>query len=314
MAMNRLRVAIVLCFNGVFHKSVSRPLLDIISVQSAGDMSAILVHVSPNQESAHRAAKKLLTDEFDVIVAVGNRCATYIKEVIDYAGGHPFLFLGASNPVALGLVDSLENPGGYCSGVNRVPVKPLAAIEKLIALAPFRKCLLLPYTPWAAAGALEKQVEAIQLFVASRSSMKVIAVPINESEDAVKAFHDHEGQFDMALILEGCAAERATVELARWCWKKDVVLCAPGIQALDEGAACAFGGDFTPYAEEAFAMIQRFWMQKIPFGQQPVQMIPDNRRFGVNIDVLRRVGLQEHEIEALCDQPDILIERTWVKL
>jgi ABC-type uncharacterized transport system substrate-binding protein len=306
-----LRVAVMLGYDGVFHRTIAGMFRDLTYVNSVGDLTASMINVPMDPQGIQRMTQNLLDQKYGLFVPIGARCAVNAKKVIDQVGGHPMIFIGARNPEKLGLVESMERPGSFCSGVVREPLDHLAVIKKLIRIAPFRKRLLLPYNPASEAGAIAEQVIEIKKYIAANSDMIVHAVATDTHEDSVQAFRDYEGKFDVALILEGCTTERVTEELSKWCWEKEVLLCGVGEQALSTGVSCVMGGGFYPYAEQAFAMLQRYWKQGIALGTQPVHVIPNNQSFTVNIHVLRSIGLQAHEIEEFCDDPEINVLRLW---
>lgn len=308
----KFRVAIQFCFDGLFHKAVAVALRDQLNAYSGGDIIVTLVHVVVDQDAISESAQSLYTQGYDVIVTVGSRCSLYTKKALDLLGGHPSFSLGVRSPESLGLVQSLARPGGQITGVSAQPLDPLMVVKKLMRIAPFRKRWFMPFTPWGEAGKLVEQVQLIRQYVADHSDVMLHTVSVHSPEDAVLAFQNNEGLFDVGIVLEGCAAERAQGDLAQWCWEKEVVFCGTGLQALGVGAACTIGGDISQYADIAFTMLLAFWREGIPLGSQPVQIFPYERKFIANIDMLRRVNMKEEHIKAFCDDDEIEEVRLWV--
>lgn len=310
--MKKLRVAILLCFDGALHKTLSSGLRDMLQAVSVGDIVVSMADAAMDEDAISEAAGRLASLGYDVIVTPGARCSVYVKDVLDALGGRPQLFMGARDPLALGLAKTLERPGGHCSGVVREPLDPLAVVKKLMRIAPYRKKWLLPFTPWGEAGRLAEQVQLIRQYVADHSDIMLHTVPVTSAKEAVQVFRDRKDSYNVGLVLEGCTAERALEEIGHICWEHEALLCGTGLQALSDGAACTMGGEYTAYIEEAYDMLMRFWKEGVPLGSQPVRTVSNNQRFVINVDMLRRIDMTREEIAAFCDQEDVEIFRGWV--
>ena len=90
-----------------------------------------------------------------------------------------------------------------------------------------------------------------------------------------------------------------------------MVLCGSGPYAIDAGVACALAGSVRLIAEEAYKMLRMHWEEKMALGVIPVRVLPDNQEFFVNIDMLRRINLDQDAIERICNQPKVRKDRKW---
>jgi ABC-type uncharacterized transport system substrate-binding protein len=310
--MKEVRIAVMLSFNGIFHTSIAIELKNLIKQHSSSQISAAMINVGWNAETISRMTHDVMSQKYDLIVTIGAQCSKYVKKTLDEYGGHPMIFIGAADPVELGLVASLEEPGGFCSGVNRMAASHDAVISRLAPTLLFRKRLLLLYSDIAPnALALQKQVATIKKYVYAQKGSSITSVTIGSPSDALDVLEEHKGRFDTVLLLEGCPSEQSIDVISQWCWEEEVLLCASGYSALQHGAACTYGGNTMPYAEEAFSMIQQFCFSGIAPGTVPVQCIPDNRIFRVNTTVLQSIGLRAQEIAMVCDQDGIEVLRLW---
>jgi ABC-type uncharacterized transport system substrate-binding protein len=308
----KFTIALVVCVEYPFHKDIARILRDLTMNYSINDMDIRVFNTNLSQDSLIAIAKRILNDSFDLTVTIGMWSTVNIKKVFDQYGGFPHLFIAVKDPAGNNIVKSLAAPGCCTTGVIREPIHPLAAIKRLVKIAPYRKNILLPYTPWAEGGYLEEQVIQIKRYVHENTSLSIRTIPVESREEALECFVAHKGLYDCALILEGCLSAAIVEQIAKECWRQKVVLFASELPALELGAGCVMGGELAPYAERAFESVLSIYKDKINPGTIPVKVIKDNQRLIANTDMLCRVGMTQEEIDDFLDQDEVEVLRIWL--
>jgi putative ABC transport system substrate-binding protein len=127
------------------------------------------------------AAQNLVAANVDVIVAYGTTASLAAKRAT--AGTDiPVVFVGAADPVELGLVESLQNTTGNVTGVGGVSEAYAKQLEWLLQLDPTIQTVYLPHAtlnnPLTAAA-----VTAIQNF-SDRSNINLITAEVPNAEAA----------------------------------------------------------------------------------------------------------------------------------
>jgi putative tryptophan/tyrosine transport system substrate-binding protein len=98
-----------------------------------------------NQNIIDAEIKKLLSQDVDLLLPVGNLLALRAKKVVE-GTDMPVLFSTVSKPIESGLVSSLSHPGGNATGVTNTD-STTKALEFLKMITPGLKKVYLPYNP-----------------------------------------------------------------------------------------------------------------------------------------------------------------------
>lgn len=251
-------------------------------------------------------------DRFDSIMAVGEVCALYAKEVIDEVGGHPMIFIGVRDPVGQGLVQSLDRPGFTVTGVVREDAHDITLVSHIAKLYPSVRNVLVPYLP--AAGRLEEKAFMFKRYL-STFGKNVFLVPITEQRESVLGTVAQycNGKAECVVFLEGCYSNAFQAEVAELCWEKFVVFVGSGMSAIDVGASCSFASDLSHLASSAYGKLRDFAESGMPLGTMAVSVLPDDREFIANTDALRRIDFPKEELGKLCSHKDTKVMRLWVK-
>lgn len=107
------------CNNGWYEEFDSENV-ELAYTSGMGDIEAL----------KNRAQQMLLEDEVDLIIAIGTPAAQAAQPYAEEAG-IPLVFAACSDPVAAGLVESWEQPGGLITGI--CDILPADAEENLLA-------------------------------------------------------------------------------------------------------------------------------------------------------------------------------------
>jgi putative tryptophan/tyrosine transport system substrate-binding protein len=98
-----------------------------------------------NEQNIDNAIKELLNQNIDLILTLGKEVDLRAKELVK-GTDMPVLFGSGPWPAEIGLVQSLNHPGGNLTGVQGVDCVP-KALELLKVIIPDLKRVYLPYNP-----------------------------------------------------------------------------------------------------------------------------------------------------------------------
>jgi cellulose synthase/poly-beta-1,6-N-acetylglucosamine synthase-like glycosyltransferase len=157
--LKQCRVAILMIDKRPFHEVMANFLFDEINVGDTSLYTASICSMMPNKDSIRYVVSSLLEqNKADVFITIGDTCSIVTKEVLDERGGKPTIFVGVSNPVEIGLVDSnMRNIGIKKDGISHQEKTYISAevasknAESLLwgtMMGPFGGCFALRKKLW----------------------------------------------------------------------------------------------------------------------------------------------------------------------
>jgi hypothetical protein len=219
----------------------------------------------------------------DVLISTGYRMTSLLPVVYEALGPIPTIFSGIQDPLRLGILKSLEKPGGMFSGVCMAQPNPQHHAEQLRVLHPYVKKICLPYDPTSLGGVVKKQttllVQALQTVGFYVDLCEVYTV-----QDALTVVATHLDYCHAVLLVEGCSiAAQAEPAIAYMCsMGAKILLSSNGRAGISRGAPFAYGCTNNILLPGVVEMVRRFWRDRKLIGMQPVMMLPDRRRLFVN--------------------------------
>jgi len=272
-----------------------------------------IVRIMDNQDSLQDVISAVICRRKpDVLITIGEQCTVAAKAVIDEInGGCPIIFVGVRDPLYHKLIDSYEKPNGCFTGVVRESAPLLAEAEYFSLLYPAVKTVLVPYSE----NDPHLLNRAIQLKRYLTSvGMNVFISPITaNTHNLITLIKSYIPQIKGLIFLEGCYSNSAQAEVAFLCWEHEIVFFGSGLYAIDNGAACALGGELKPMAEEVYKKLRLFWEERMPTGSIPITILPTDAECLVNINSLRRLDIPVNDIVRICSAPKVKAVRILTK-
>jgi putative ABC transport system substrate-binding protein len=145
-AQHPKRVGIILQ-GGPYHAGIDglRAGLRQAGLEEGRDLTFVIKDAMGDLAAVEAAARELERDRVDLIVAIASSVAVATKRATT---GVPIVFAVASDPVALGLVESIPRPGGRLTGVHNINTDLTAKrFEILRELVPSVRRVLVFYDP-----------------------------------------------------------------------------------------------------------------------------------------------------------------------
>lgn len=196
-----------------------------------------------NKTLLRAQAEEIVQKDYDLIFTIATQPAQLIKELCTKKGKKtPIVFGAADEPVRLGLVQSLEQPGGTMTGVvdGAEQIKTYTDhIDLLLTIKPSIKSVLLVYSPGTHSG-LEHRKETYKKLLADRGiSLNALEI-FNTNEIYGKAAALIAGN-DAVLVLKDNTVVAGIDGLIKLCNMHHVTLMCSDLDSGDKGAALSYG-------------------------------------------------------------------------
>ncbi len=195
----------------------------------------------------------------------------------------PIVFIGADTPIELGLVDSLDRPGGTITGTF---TKDSSAdiCGKLLHLAlPQIKSVLIPYHSSNDIGkTAEHQALAIKnSLTAHHVNVKVF--PIDIMTEAIKRIESVLNEYDLIMTLESDSlSEPYRPGLVKLTNQYRIAFFSGSQAAIHEGALFSYEVNPRFAAEAAFSLVQKIIYEHHHPSTIPVLQLSSSREFIIN--------------------------------
>lgn len=206
----------------------------------------------------------------------------------------PVLFIGATDPVGLGLVDSLDKPATNMTGINIVDGDEDKSVFVMKALKPEARHVLLPYCPLASGGDVERQAFYAKSFLENRGT-RVTLIPIYKLPEIIPKVKGLIQSADTVMYLPGCLVDEAAEGLIKLCNQYHVSLFANQPLTVKQGAAFGYGTDSYIIGKEAYTIAKRIVVDKEKPQNIPVRFISNGRRVAINLDAAKQQNLEVPE-------------------
>lgn len=213
--------------------------------------------------TANLVAQQIASDDAALVVVI----ATPAAQACDrHVPGKPIVFAAVADPLAAGIVESLEHPGRRITGVsNALPVPAVLAYVRQVAPACRRLGVI------SNPAEVNSEVTVTQLLAACRDSGPTIErVSVASSSEVFEAAQHLAGRVDGFLMVNDNTVASAFAALHRVAVERRVPLFATDRVYIDRGALGGVSIDFAALGEQAADMAARVLNGEDP-GRIPVE-------------------------------------------
>lgn len=297
-----------------YHISVVNQFMDQIrhGVQGIYAPSVYRMPSSDEEEISRCIENMIMRNEVDVILTIGRACTVYAKAVAKRHNNFPLIFVGVLDPVGEGIVDSIEKPGGNLTGAAFESAPTEGLVNGITALHPDIHSVMIPFLALTKSGKLERQAREIEERLVP-IGIKVFVEPISTNYDKLmQLVESYRKKVNCILILDGCFSSIAHKPIAQIAWEECITHVGCSNYSIDSGAAASFSGDLNPLTAACYHQLEIARTEQLPLSAIPVKMLPDNREFTVNLDVMRQIGWSVESLERICKTKGIRAIRRWV--
>lgn len=314
VSSRKCKIALAVAYKIPYHCTVANKLFSLFHQPGIEDLYHPVLFETVFEESLVRDQIKEMTEQYDLVISIGRFFTTLLKKTLVDIGrkDYPFFFAGITDPFALGVVGSLELPGGGVTGVVRQKGTFLESAEYLKLFSKYVKSVFIPYAPFGEEERLPGQVKQISRILES-AGLKVTTKETMSTPGNIAAALSIGVEHDAILALEGCRMTEAISEVSRICFDHDTLLFGEGLEAINKGAACAYGGDLRPIAEALFSQVRQFWEDRKQPHQIPVTVLPNNRHFIMNEPRMLQYGIPRELVRKIAhEDKTVELIRKWV--
>lgn len=242
---------------------VEHPALDAVLqglqdyLEDNGVDVAFSVHnAQANMPTAGQIAKQMIGEKADLLVAIATPSAQACAQALQKAPAdlqRPLLFTAVTDPVAAGLVDDLEEPGGNITGVSDLlPVRK--HLEMVLRFKPGIKRLGVIYN---AGEANSKATVARIKKLSTEMGFEVIEATAARTADVYQAAKSLPGRVDAVFIPTDNTIISALESVLTVGVQSKTPVFAADVNSVERGAVAAMGFDYYKHGYQTGAMAQR---------------------------------------------------------
>ena len=207
----------------------------------------------------------------------------------------PIIFVGAQDPVELGLVKSMEHPGGLVTGVLVSPLDNAILPRLVAAVRPTAKRVLIPFYALDASGEARKKVAALQEGLES-CFINAYPLPIDSLPDALMRIVGACGKCDVIVTVEGDAVNDGSMTaIAQFAKKQSIPYFSSLMTATYEGVPFVFACKLSYLAEAAFELVKKIVFDGLSPCNIPVVELSSSREFIINKARAAELGITVSE-------------------
>jgi len=252
-----------------------------------------------------------LDSTVDVLVCIGQSSAQTLIKLSQKRGVlKPIVFLGVSNPVELGLIQSIERPGQNATGVfDEVSSQVLNPVDLLRLAKPKVKNILMPY-------AVNDRTNEPHVLNIKESSIKkgIFVLPLavdNISQTLIRVaglWSDHDAlmylvaslwsDHDALMYLEADALATYGPALGKFASQHNVTMFASSPDGIAD-AALTYTLDPSAFAVYIIDLLKRILINKESPATIPAQLVDGNREFIINTRLCAEQDLKDIDIKRI---------------
>lgn len=293
----QIRIGLVYTPASIYHEQVHGALLACIKKDSRFSVQDFAIATITDPILVSSVCELALESEADVLICTGfNSTQTLANLSQKRNNKKSVVFLGISEPVERGIVESLERPGKNITGVQSIPVNAtFNPIELLLYAKPSVKRILLPYL--VAAGGNEQKAHDAQKIAAAKG-VTVTLLPINNVSETLLHVTSGLPGHDALMYIEADGVGHHGISFGKLATQHNITMFAGSIDGISEAA---LGYTSTPncLAITAFELAKEITLNKISPSIIPIADSTGHRELIINTDLCAQQDLKDINIVAI---------------
>lgn len=209
-----------------------------------------------NMGTANQIAQQMIGEKADLLVAIATPSAQATAQALKRAPEdlkRPFLFTAVTDPVAAGLVENLERPGGLITGVSDLlPVRK--HLQMVLEYLPGVDRLGVMYNAGEANS--KATVETIKK-LSDDMGFAVVEATAAKTADVYQAAKSLVGRVDAVFIPTDNTIVSALESVLKVGVQNRLPIFAADIDSVERGAAAAMGFDYYRHGYQTGAMAEK---------------------------------------------------------
>ncbi|MGI9536447.1 MAG: ABC transporter substrate-binding protein [Desulfocapsaceae bacterium] len=242
---------------------VEHPALDAVLkglqdyLKDNGVSAEFKVHnAQANMGTATQIGQQMIGEKSDLLVAIATPSAQATAQALSKAPGdlkRPMLFTAVTDPVAAGLVEGIDKPGEYVTGVSDLlPVEK--HLEMITTYKPDIKKLAILYN---AGEANSKAIVASVKELSSKFGFSVVEATAPKTADVYAAAKSLVGRCDAVFIPTDNTIVAALESVIKVGTQNKLPIFAADVDSVARGAVAAMGFDYYKHGYQTGAMAKK---------------------------------------------------------
>lgn len=266
---------------------------------TGGDNIEYIVENAQNETSnATIIASQYVNEDVDLVYALGTPVA---QAMYNETADIPLVFGGMTDPIAAGVVDSFENPGGHATGTSDL-VPPGEHLDLLAEIIPDLARVGTINNPSEANS--QRWQELLEEAAAERD-MEVIAAPVANTNEVQPAVDSLAGRVDAIVTTPDNTVEAAMTVVIDAALDNGLPLLVPKQEQAENGALVGMGVDYYELGVINGHQAARILGGEAQPATMPVETMP-NPITNINLETAATLGLEIPEAMLERDNVEVI--------
>jgi len=245
-------------------------------------------------------AEALIESNPDVVVTIGSMGTTALVELMRRRSCKtPHVFIGVSNSVELGIVQSLDIPGDNVTGVMTGGYDKLMMAHFLYAAKPMARKVLIPYDLTKDFDQMSSTTAKISQEYLAAKGIETTILPIVGLSEAVKMISSAVGGHDVVMGLEIDSLVTISAALVKTCCEQGITCFTGTIEGADAGSLFSFGTQPMYTGAAGFDMVRKIIEEGQSPATLPVWRLDNSRQFIINTRYAAEQGMSAIDTDAI---------------
>lgn len=229
------------------------------------------------------AVKKLIQTDVDMILAISTP-ATMVAKKNTAGNGVPVVFAPVNDPVASGIVESLNKPGGNITGI-KVGGFVSQELKWLTKVCPKIETVFVPHNPNDKSSRLGLN-EALE--TAEKLGIDMMVTQFSSQEELDKIIDTIPQDVDAIFLLPDNLVIHRINDLVKVSMERNLPMASVGVSQAKAGALLTYGVDFNRIGEQAARLADQ-----ILKGVKPVDLPVETAEFflTLNLKTAKAIGI-----------------------
>lgn len=248
--------------------------------------------------------REILEEQYDLIFCIGGFSASILHRLTaTMKNPPPVVFCMTSDPVRLGIINSLESSGNNMVGVEEVLPFLTPVIPAFLKIQPYPQRILLPYdeklsTQHGAHTTHRMKNEHIEELCSAltQAGHTVDALPTRTPEEGVPLIAKQLIHYDLLLVLSSTNLIGMHGVLGHYCDTTKTVMCANLRSAVRCSAAFGYAASFSRLGVEAAKLAHQILFDHIHPSDIPTRRLSNERTLMVNREIAATQGANVEQL------------------
>ena len=274
------KIGLVYAPSRVFHAQAAHPIKELISHDKRFILEEFAVASTTDQMLLSSVCNKALESQVDLLMCIGHASAQGLINLSQRRSIlKPIVFLGVSDPIELGIIDSIQRSGHNATGIFDEASQQMVNPTYLLRLAkPEVKKILLPY----AVNERSNEPYALNIkALCKQRGVDVTLLPIDSVGDVMAKISGVLQGHDVLMYLEADSLATYGPAMAKLASQHGVTMFASSPDGILD-SVLAYSIEPKHFALAAVELVKRILINKEEPAFIPAQLIGDCRDFIIN--------------------------------